>query len=159
MRCTSALTFRIHPGRPRSTLRPDSDSVLSITYVDTASLLGRSRASSTNALAQRWALYQTGASRLDALRNIYTEEKSFRPKPWDDASRSACCAAGATTTGAPSARGVDGGPEVLRHQVRGEARRVVAARRRLADEARHRMHVLHDPGVARRLGDDVGQDL
>src|SRR4029453_8747071 len=103
-RCTSALTFRIHPGRPRSTLRPDSDSVLSITYVDTASLLGRSRASSTNALAQRSAVYQTGASRLDALRNIYTEEKSFRPKPWDDASRSACCAAGATTTGTRSSR-------------------------------------------------------
>src|SRR5262245_65005083 len=80
MRCTSALTFRIHPGRPRNTLRPDSDSVLSITYVDTASLLGRSRASSANALTQRSAVYQTGASRFDALRNIYTDEKSLRPR-------------------------------------------------------------------------------
>src|SRR5256884_1751717 len=36
MRPTSALTFRIQPGRSRSTLRPDSDSVLSMTYKLTA---------------------------------------------------------------------------------------------------------------------------
>src|SRR5262249_1885758 len=39
IRSTSALTLRIHPGRSRSTLRPDSDSVLSITYTPTGSLL------------------------------------------------------------------------------------------------------------------------
>src|SRR2546429_134194 len=36
MRPTSALTLRIQPGRSRSTLRPDSDSVLSMTYKLTA---------------------------------------------------------------------------------------------------------------------------
>src|SRR5258708_22187102 len=36
MRPTSALTLRIQPGRSRSTLRPDSDSVLSMTYTLTA---------------------------------------------------------------------------------------------------------------------------
>src|SRR2546429_4918892 len=36
MRPTSALTFRIQPDRSRSTLRPDSDSVLSMTYKLTA---------------------------------------------------------------------------------------------------------------------------
>src|SRR3990172_9507264 len=36
MRWMSALTLWIHPGRSRSTLRPDSDSVLSMTYVATA---------------------------------------------------------------------------------------------------------------------------
>src|SRR5206468_2257681 len=64
----------------------------------------RRASSAVHALAQRSAVYQTGASRLDALRNIYTDEKSFRPRPWDDASRSACCAAGATTTGTRSSR-------------------------------------------------------
>ena len=41
MRDTSAFTLRIQPGRSRSTLRPDSDSVLSMTYKATG------RASST----------------------------------------------------------------------------------------------------------------
>src|SRR5216117_3183849 len=36
MRVTSALTLRIQPGRSRSTLRPDSDSVLSMMYKATA---------------------------------------------------------------------------------------------------------------------------
>src|SRR5947208_8941663 len=37
IRVTSALTLRIQPGRSRSTLRPDSDSVLSMMYRATAS--------------------------------------------------------------------------------------------------------------------------
>src|SRR5256885_11594764 len=36
IRVTSALTLRIQPGRSRSTLRPDSDSVLSMMYRATA---------------------------------------------------------------------------------------------------------------------------
>src|SRR2546430_3288182 len=36
IRSTSALTLRIQPGRSRSTLRPDSDSVLIMTYRATA---------------------------------------------------------------------------------------------------------------------------
>src|SRR5439155_5490740 len=36
MRVTSAFTLRIQPGRSRSTLRPDSDSVLSMMYTATA---------------------------------------------------------------------------------------------------------------------------
>src|SRR5205809_7598337 len=36
MRVTSAFTLRIQPGRSRSTLRPDSDSVLSMMYRATA---------------------------------------------------------------------------------------------------------------------------
>src|SRR5437867_1019057 len=50
IRPTSALTLRIHPGRSRSTLRPDSDNVLSMTYRLTAGppsslLAARTRAS------------------------------------------------------------------------------------------------------------------
>src|SRR5216110_1246468 len=46
------------------------------------------------------------------------------------------------------ARRADREPEVLGHEVRHEAGRVVAVRRRLGDHAGHRVHVLHDPGVA-----------
>src|SRR5437899_8739376 len=60
MRCTSALTFRIQPGRPRRTLRPDSDSVLSMTYVATMA----------SSAVHAGPAYQTGDSPLDALRNI-----------------------------------------------------------------------------------------
>src|SRR3989442_15358799 len=91
MRCTSAFTLRIQPGRPRRTLRPDSDSVLSMTYVATAGLLRRSRA------GQRSAEDPTGASRLAAFRNIYTDEETFPPRPWGAANRGACCAAPAPT--------------------------------------------------------------
>ena len=57
------------------------------------------------------------------------------------------------------ARGAHGEPEILRHEVGHEARRVVAVGRRLADEPRHRVHVLHHPGVAGGLRDDVGENL
>src|SRR5438128_484126 len=46
----------------------------------------------------------TGAWLLDGLRNSYTTEKSFRPRPWDDARRRTCCAAGATKTGTRRSR-------------------------------------------------------
>src|SRR5438309_6415625 len=84
MRPTSALTLRIQPGRSRSTLRPDSDSVLSMTYRLTAGppsmlVAARTRASiardfrAFGAAAERAArtpcpctLFQKPCSPLDA---------------------------------------------------------------------------------------------
>ena len=54
--------------------------------------------------------------------------------------------------------GVHGEAEVLAHQVGHEPRLVASGRGRSGDQTGHRVHVLHEPGVAGRLRDHLGDD-
>src|SRR5262249_23501742 len=66
IRRTSALTLRIHPGRSRRTLRPDSDNVLSMTYRLTAgppSILVAARTRASIARASRTIWYGAALKR------------------------------------------------------------------------------------------------
>src|SRR3990170_2018640 len=75
MRRTSALTLRIQPGRSRRTFRPDSDSVLSMTYVATA------RPPTLRVLAQRSKVYHHAGAPPSA-RNGRAAMTTLRSRNW-----------------------------------------------------------------------------
>src|SRR5882672_4512669 len=63
IRRTSPLTLRIQPGRPRSTLRPDSDSLLSMMYSANGRPSLEARRSTGSVARRRPAVYHAGIAR------------------------------------------------------------------------------------------------